>query len=98
MSYTDAARGENNVPNLDAMEPDDLMAFWKQHQAGRNSRALFLAGGTGTHNATADLANYASSKATAMQCRLRGDVESALMYEKICDGIYDRLPDWARSW
>ena len=38
------------------------------------------------------LAHYASNKATAMGCRLRGDIGAALIYENICDGIYNRLP------
>lgn len=72
------------------------MDFWNKHQGGRKHRELFPAGGKGTRKATADLANYASNKATAMGCRLRGDIEGALMYEAICDRIYQGLPDFAR--
>jgi len=82
--------------NLDCMEPDELMAFWSRHQRGRQYRELFPDGGKGTRRATADLANYASNIATAKRCRLRGDIETALMYEKIADRIYESLPSFAQ--
>ena len=87
---------ENDVPNLDATTINELMAFWMRHQGGRQARSLFRDGGVGTRKATGALANYASNKATAMSCRLRGDINSALMYEGIADRIYDHLPEWAR--
>jgi hypothetical protein len=86
----------SDVPNFDAMEPDELMEFWSAHNAGRGRKALFPDGGLGTMRATADLANYASNKATAMRCRLKGDIETAQMYERICETIYNGLPEWAR--
>jgi len=86
---------ENNIPNLDAMPADELMQFWVTHQRGRRYRDL-VGSGRGARRATADLANYASNKATAMQCRLRGDIQAALMYEGIADRIYDGLPSFAR--
>jgi hypothetical protein len=86
-----------NAPNLDAVNtPESLMAFWAMHQQGRQYRKVFPEGGKGTKRAVADLANYASNKATAIGCRLRGDIGSAIMYENICDGIYRKLPDFAR--
>ena len=86
----------SNVPNLDAMEDAALMTFWFEHQRGRGAKALFPAGGKGTRIATGDLACYASNKATAMSCRLRGDIQAALMYEGIADRIYTDLPEFAR--
>lgn len=85
-----------NTPNLDAESIDDLMTFWNKHQSGRASRELFPDGGRGSKTATADLANYASNKATAMRCRLAGNITGALQYEGICDRIFDRLPQIAR--
>lgn len=93
MTYLDR---ESNVPNLDAETPDNLMSFWNRHQSGRMHRALFPWGGRGTKKAAGSLANYASNKATAMQCRLRGDIPAALMYEDICDRIYSELPEFAQ--
>ena len=88
----------NNCPNLDCLQPEELMAFWAHHQRGAAWQELFPEGGEGTRKATNDLANYASNKSAAMGCRLRGDIAQALMYEAICDRIYNELPDWARSW
>lgn len=87
---------DTNVPNLDAMSKDELMHFWFHHQRGRGARVLFPQGGKGTRTATSDLACYASNKATAMACRLRGEIAIALQYEAIADRVYDRLPAWAQ--
>ena len=86
--------------NLDCHSQGDdyLMSFWAHYQRGRNHKELFPQGGKGTSRATADLACYASNAATARTCRLRGDIETALMYERIADGIYTRLPFWAKGW
>lgn len=81
--------------NLDCVSAEELWAFWREHSGGRAYRVLFPAGGTGTKRATADLACYASNKATAMSCRLRGDIQAAQMYEGICDRIYRKLPGFA---
>jgi hypothetical protein len=43
-----------------------------------------------------NLAEYARNKASAMENRLNGNIERALYYESLCDGIYRRLPRWAR--
>jgi len=84
------------MENLDCMLADELMTFWLKHQRGRKYRELFPLGGPGTKRAAGDLANYASNKATAMQCRLRGDIQAAFIYETICDRIYTGLPASAR--
>jgi len=90
---------ENNVPNLDAMEPDDLMAFWQKTVGPhRKMLAVELFPNRPTHylRTFARLGNYASNKATAMRCRLDGKIQEALMYERIAEGIYEQLPKWAR--
>jgi hypothetical protein len=84
------------VPNFDAMEPHELMAFWQAHQNGRRFAELFPGRPAGTRRAVADLANYAANKATAIACRMRGDIQTALQYEDICDRIYNDLPAFAR--
>lgn len=93
---TDTGISENNVPNLDTMARKDLGAFWARHQRGRNRKELFPAGGKGTVTATSALANYAINKATAMDCRLKGDIVAAQCYELACDLCYKRLPAWAQ--
>lgn len=84
--------------NLDGLttDPDTLMRWWATHQRGRNARELFPSRRAGYRRATADLANYAANKSTAMSCRLRGDISTAEVYEHICERIYRRLPEWAR--
>ena len=88
----------NNCPNLDCETAEDLMTFWSRHQRGRKAKDLFPDGGKGTRKATGDLAAYAANKATAMSCRKRGDIQAAVIYEGICDTIYNDLPYWAKSW
>jgi len=78
------------------MPDGELMPFWAKHQSGRARLDLFPQGGKGTKRATADLANYASNLHTARECRRRGDIVAAQMYEGVCERIYSRLPDFAR--
>ena len=85
-----------NVPNLDALEPAELMEFWYRHQCGRGYRKIFPTGGRGAQRATGDLAAYAANKATAMRCRLSGDIPTAQIYENIADSIFEELPAFAR--
>ncbi len=87
----------DGIPNLDAMDHDELMEFWMKHQRGRRRKDLGLSG-PGSVNTTGDLACYAVNKATAITCRLRGDINAAVIYEGIADRIYSRLPDSARRW
>ena len=84
--------------NLDAMEHDDLMAFWREaaHHPIQVGRRLFPERPKGYAAATKRLANYASNKATAMACRLKGRIAEAQQYETICDKIYEALPGFAR--
>ena len=88
--------------NLDAMSQSDLLAFTEQIGHGVRpvtaALALFPGRSRGTVKATVKLHGYAWNKIAAMQCRGRGDIDTALMYEGICDRIYQALPDWARFW
>ena len=85
-----------NPADLDTAEPSDLMLFWAHYQNGRNFRELFPAGGKGSKRAAADIANYAANRATAAECRLRGDIEHAFLYERYAERIYADLPSFAR--
>lgn len=84
----------NTVPNLDAMSSEDLMAFWKRYARPSRKDAEALVGDRrrGFTTISGSLAGYASNKATAITCRLRGDVNAALVYERICEVIYEKLP------
>jgi len=90
---------DSNVPNLDAMDPKALLEFWfttNRVRPIRTARAIFPACPQEYVRATKDLGHYASNKATAMHCRMRGDISTASMYEDICERIYQKLPAFAR--
>jgi hypothetical protein len=85
------------MENLDSMTRDELLAFAQVYSRPQRVRAQHLVGHRpGYIRAVKDLANYASNKATAMYCRERGDINGAMMYESICDRIYNKLPQFAR--
>jgi hypothetical protein len=86
--------------NLDGyVDPQDLWDIWKATNSVRPisfARQLFPEAPKGFVRATKDLGNYASNKATAMRCRLDGKINEALMYEGICERIYNELPEYAK--
>lgn len=84
----------SNIPNLDAMTEEDLMAFWKRYSRPTRKDAEALIGDRrkGFTTVAGSLAGYASNKATAMRCRKNGDVLAAQVYETICENIYNDLP------
>ena len=76
-------------PNLDGYPTEDLMDFWYVTSRGwAMARYLFTNRPTSYITATAMLGNYAANKATAMQCRAKGDITAAQIYEHICEQIY----------
>ncbi len=85
--------------NLDTMDKDELMTFWFETNSVRpirKARELFPYRPTGYVKAFKNLGHYAANKATAISCRLRGTIDTALMYEGIADRIYDELPRFAK--
>ena len=91
----------DGVPNFDAMSRSDLWAFWKL--CGMSSgirwtiaRAIFPDRPKNYVRVASHLKNYACNKAVAMKCRIDGDINAALVYEGICDRIYNDLPTWAK--
>ena len=81
------------------MEPGDLLGFWVKYQRnGKRADCAELLGGRfpGYTVVAGDLGAYAANKATAIRCRLEGHVDRAMVYEDICDRIYQGLPDRAR--
>jgi len=88
----------NTVPNLDCMTRDDLSA-WLAYigRTGRPQRdkAAALIGDRrkGYLAIAGHIRNYAVNKYVAMQCRTAGRVGAAIVYERICDMIYSKLPD-----
>jgi hypothetical protein len=89
---------EQGPPNLDAMDISDLSSFW-QKTTGPNRHVLATRCFPDQKNcrlAFKRLGQYASAKIDAMKARLNGDIEEAMMRERICDSIYNQLPEWAR--
>jgi hypothetical protein len=92
-----------NVPNLDCMDVDELMQFLRDYFYPNRSNTKSLLGipesdnlPRGSKRVVKDLSNYAANKVAAMDCRRRGDVNTAIMYEDICDRIYQKLPEQHR--
>lgn len=84
---------EPGAPNLDGLSRDELMTFWARYNRPSRKDAERLVGRRkGFTTLCGSLAAYASNKATAMRCRENGNIETALSYERIADGIYQRLP------
>ena len=86
----------SQVPNLDALDDDELAQFALHHENGRNLRELFPEGGAGTRIATTNLACYARNLENARHYRAKGDIDAALTYEALAERAYQRLPVWAR--
>jgi hypothetical protein len=90
---------ETGAPNLDAMTASELMTFWASYRGIRPvtpAQLMFPNNRVGRVKAFHDLQCYASNKATAIQCRQRGDIQTAQIYESICERIYSQLPDYAK--
>lgn len=91
-----------SVPNLDCMtmNPDELFTWGCRHSGTVRpvaaARELFPDRPAGYITVTKQLGHYAVNKATAMRARLDGNVQTALIYESICERIYSRLPEWGR--
>lgn len=92
----------NGIPNFDAMTPADLWQFWRDCGMSsvlvprRIARAVFPDRPKGYVRTCKTLAHYACNKAVAMGLRTKGQIDRALVYEHVCDRIYDRLPEYAR--
>lgn len=95
---------EPGPPNLDALcTPDGigLLRGWGKlvGQYPETAGLLMFPGVPDEHEraaATCDLASYAEAKARAIRLRLDGEMDQALLAEADANGIYRRLPVWAR--
>lgn len=95
---TEATEATEGI-NLDGMSQEELWTFFTSCKGVRpitRARKLFPSMPKGFVRATKSLANYAANKSTAMVCRARGEINSALMYEGIADRIYNELPEYAK--
>lgn len=91
---------ETGRPCLDdfTTERDKLMDVWAAIHFWPviSARILFPDRPKRYVSVTQDLGNYACNKAVAMRCRLEGEIQTALNYERVCEMIYESLPEWAR--
>jgi hypothetical protein len=79
---------EEFIENLDGSWPDDLRDY-----VNRINGVLLPVQYLQVRD---DLADYASTKAAAMEERSSGNIPRALELEGKCERIYARLPEWAR--
>ena len=89
---------ENEGLNLDAMNEADLWDMWARthHHPVIEARRIFPSRPTGYVAATKSLGNYASNKSVAVSARIAGNIQTAMIYETICERIYESLPGFAR--
>lgn len=82
------------IPNFDGMTQGELMEFWSRYHRASRKDAEELVGDRrkGYTNIAAVVANYACNKAVAMTCRVKGDINAALIYEHSADLCYNQLP------
>jgi hypothetical protein len=103
-SIIDQCRTEPGAPNLDAQFPEDLREFANHVRTIGGASSILFPPELGpnrktfaqTRNATKLLGRYAAIKAVAMDLRAGGNVDRASQLERECEGIYRRLPHWAR--
>jgi hypothetical protein len=76
------------------MPESELMRFWSRFSHPKRKDAALLIGDTrpGYTGLAKLLSGYAANKATAITCRLRGDIQAAGIYETICENIYAEIP------
>jgi hypothetical protein len=99
MTDTGPTVDPEGVPNLDAMNDDELLAFVSNHRNGAALDQLFHADVVGqaqAEQATHLLARYALTLRNARLHRLNGDIQLALDGEALAQRIYNQLPKWAR--
>jgi len=88
------------IPNLDAMKTKELLDFWIKHRLGLNAHLLFpdstIQNLMDDRQAAHNLSEYALTKTAAINCRRRGAIQQALVWELKCESIYVDLPARAR--
>jgi hypothetical protein len=82
------------VPNLDEMTANELRSFCKRYARASDQDVFQLTGSTtdGAREAVRGLVRYAKQKASAIDMRLAGHLQSAMSLEGKCDQIFRSLP------
>jgi hypothetical protein len=87
-------RRTGEVPNLDDMSFDGLVAFWRKYSSASRAEAKDLVGDRpGYMKYTKWLANYAWHRMEAYEFRVNGAIPSAVIAERFADSVYSDLPD-----
>ena len=81
--------------NLDCESREYLRELWDK-KGKQNAADCFPDKPRGYIKAFNDYRAYAINKVCAIDCRLKGDIASAINYERMCDNIYNSLPDFAQ--
>ena len=86
------------LPNIDAIQdPKELWELYRRFTNMKRKDTEALIGRfPGYTRAIRDVGHYCANKATAVSCRTKGKIQTALTYEAICDRIYDSLPESCR--
>jgi hypothetical protein len=92
---------DQGTPNLDnGMTQKELVEFWNRtdKQPKAMARELFASRRftAELEKTVRNLGHYASNKAAAMLSREMGNIQAALIYENICERLYNKLPTFAR--
>ena len=77
--------------NINLDDPVELMDFintYGQNKGRRLANQLKLKG-KGSSKLASAFSNYAWNKSTAISLRKSGEINRALIYESICDNIYE---------
>ncbi len=85
--------------NLDGMDKSELSVFVAATRGIRPAHAaqrLFPAMPASVLGVVRLLCGYARNKITAMACRERGEIRTAIRHEDLCERIYNDLPEYAR--
>ncbi len=92
----------NNTPSFsllynldDENEVLDFLSLFGNSSARKIAHSLGYKG-KGSMKAAQSLLNYAWNKKTAITERRRGNTNTAMKYESICDSIYKELPEELR--
>ena len=88
----------NLLEIMESQNKDALWVFWElvHNHPKKLAVRLFPTKPRGYVTATVDLSHYACNKSVAINERLKGNIQVAQVYEKICENIYKILPDFAR--
>lgn len=97
-THIDDEQGEGINLDCTSTDPDVIWGIgcYIRRSPVKAARRLFKGRPEGYVSAAKALGAYAENKATAMRCRISGNITAAICYERICEDIYEGLPAFAR--